>query len=398
MTRRIISTIIAVLVILAFTSLVGNQWFTIEPEPTNLPTYEPAKVRAEMWLRSQTLAGCEDFVPVPKGHPPFAPQDLTAADLLILDVTPKAIFSNPGGVETISEYFHGGYTVKIPVALALSPERDEGEYTIHWQLHGMDKYGMDWGIRKEGSVPLSAIPGRMSKTGSIEIRFRDEPGRFYVLYAWAEDKQGNLIARNFSTYTTLGDWTRYRVRTHYWEAMRSLTKDDHYHRWHPRAYQAVQGNVISPQDQEHYDVLSLQGKASVTYAVKGKRDRMLRKINAKKAHLLLEMAACPPSNKNEQKKNQPTTVEIWARGELLKTVDLPNEPKGYKGVFSTFYNVAPPFAYGYKQKIPIPQSVLHKNEPFEITIKTAEGTEGGFHIFGGYSGAYVTPPTLHYVK
>jgi hypothetical protein len=385
------------IVVFGFISLfIGSCNRMVTPYPKETPAYQIAEVRQELVDRSQQITGCETFIPVPEGHPPFTASELTAADVLLIDTTPEATLPYPGTVETPWEILFGGYIKYIPTALALNTDREPGVYTIHWHLYGKDRYAGQWRKFKEGQVNVHATPGRMSETKFMDILYKDEPSRFYVLYAWAEDASGNRIARNFWTHTTFGNWRKYPVQKYYEEAMASVSKTTRYYRWHPTAYIAYEGDLLPPPSgNTHWDVVSLPGKASITYCFHHRSGNPLTIPKGKRAYLLLEIASCPAPGQTSCDTPHPSSIEVWVKGEHIQTFEIPDAPRDYRGVLSTINQSAPDFSYGYFHKIRIPKSISHKAEKFEVTLKTAEGTNGGLQIFGSRSGAYLTNPTIY---
>ncbi|HQH73671.1 MAG TPA: hypothetical protein PK360_16470, partial [bacterium] len=325
--------------------------------------------------RSRKVFGYEEFVPVPEGHKPFTYRDLNAADFLILGATPGERLRTPRDSDNFMGFFFGAVRHPVPVALSLFSGREGGEFKLNWQLYGIDRYGWEWTKFQEGSSTITGQPYTVAEGQPIRLKFWDDPGRLYVLYAWVEDAQGKVAARNFWTCVNFSDWV-FRE-----EAMRGWSRTDLYYRWKPTDYESITGTLDEfPKDNR--DVVSLPGEASVTYLVKNHQGTVLTKKTADEAYLIFELAACAGNARVDWKekiraKSTPQTdadnpfpskVEVWVKDERIATLDLPDDPADYRGILSNIFGQAPPSSYGYIHKIPVPKEILGKDAPFKVEV------------------------------
>ncbi len=355
--------------------------------------------------RSRKVFGYEEFVPVPEGHKPFTCRDLNAADFLILGATPGERLPTPRDTDNFMGFFFGAVRHQVPVALSLFSGREGGDFQLKWQLYGMGSYDAEWIKYREGHAPISGKPYTVTEGKPIRLKFWDDPGRLYVLYAWVEDSKGNLVARNFWTCVNFGSG----VSREY--ALRMWSRTEYYYCWEPVEYESITG-MLDEFPKGGRDVVSIPGEASVTYLVKNHQGTVLTKKSADEAYLMFELAACAGNERVDWKErirakstpqtdveNQyPSKVEVWVKDELLATLDLPDDPADYRGILSNIFRLAPPSSYGYFQRLSIPKEILEKDAPFKVEIKTAPGTQGGLRVFGRASGRYPTPPTLMLVE
>lgn len=338
--------------------------------------------------------GYEEFVPTPDGHEEFTYRDINTQDFLVLDAI-------------AGEDISGMRSKTVPASLALFSGVEDGRYPLRWQLHAMTRLHSDWAIDQSGAGWINGRKYNVSDPSPIT--FHVEPERLYLLYAWVEDDEGELIARNFWTFHSFQAEPPREERLAQMMAGGPnpfVSAPVWFVRWNPTEASSVEGEIEArPEVRDH---ISIPGKASVEYSLGLPGNLDLSKV--KRAALQLEMSACAgferaawPERNNagdnfapqtDEKYIYSSTVEALVNGVKVATLDLPNDPADYRGILSNIFQKAPPSLYGYRQEIEVPVELLKAGEPITVTLRTAEGSDTGLRLFGARSGRYPTAPTL----
>ena len=355
--------------------------------------------------RSRKIFGYEDYVPTPENHPPFTYLDLNNQDFLVLDAM-------TGERATPFETKH------IKTALSLYSGREGGKYLLRWRVWKQNRLDLDWQSDQAGRGWVNAKAYGLAP--GDDVTFIPEPDALYCVYAWVEDANGEIIARNFWTVNTLnGDYSgeERHVQMMAGGDRKYIEAPEWYVRWNPTDYTEVSGDVEQvPKDNR--DSVSIPGKAQLTYQVSLPSGVDLSKV--KKVKLQFELAACSgglridaleregrfkkPEWRSRNKplhfpqtdvgNEYPSTVEVLVNGQLVKEICLRNDPADYQGVLSNIFEQAPPSAYGYLQRIYVPVSYVNADGANEVVIRTKEGSDTGVRLFGAYSGRYPFPPSM----
>lgn len=355
--------------------------------------------------RSRKIFGYEEYVPTPKDHPPFTYRDLNQQDFLVLDAMNN---------ETATPF----ETKHIKTALSLYSGHKGGKFALRWRLWKQDRLDLDWQSDQAGRGWINAKAYAVAE--GDDVTFIPEPDALYCVYAWVEDNDGELIARNFWTVNTLsGDYSgeERHVQMMAGGDRKYIEAPEWYVRWNPTDYTEATGE-IEQIPKENRDSVSIPGKAQLTYQVSLPSGVDLSKV--KKVKLQLELAACSGGLRLDpleragwfekpewRKKNNlahfpqtdvgneyPSTVEVLVNGQIVQEITLPNDPADYRGVLSNIFEQAPPSVYGYLQRIYVPVSAINADRSNEIVIRTKEGSDTGVRVFGAYSGRHPFPPSM----
>ncbi len=347
--------------------------------------------------RSRKVFGYEEFVPTPREHSPFTYRDINTMDFLILDAL-------AGEDKSDKE------KITVPTSLSLYSDRNGGEYTLKWQFFIFDPYISKWAPSIErfttdvpSSQQKSFEADAYSVTSIGDISVKVNPNLLYLLYAWVEDENGDLVARNFWNFHTYGEekygLVKRIMRKQY--PREGVTLHHSFLKWKAVDYEEVQGEIDEYPEGKR-DSLSIPGDASVTYTVKLPDD--VEWSTYDQVQFQVELAACAGIERVDWKQNirtkstpqtdvdnkYPSTVEILINGKSIDKLKLPNDPADYRGILSNIFEMAPPSSYGYLQTIGIPKDILGDDNQVKVEIRSVD--EHGLRVFGARSGQYPISP------
>lgn len=341
--------------------------------------------------RSPKTFGYEELVPVPEGQPPFSYRDLNKTDFVGIDIPPLAL-QKPG--ETMR------------VATWISRFSGEGDETVlvSWRLSGMGIMGDTWrsaGLRTRASAPLWAV----SPLTNLEIGPLPEEPMVFVLCVAAEDRDGNVIARNFATFHTLTAPAPREEISGRRCVLRWKPGETTAEFWNNKLRRFDNGGKIYGED-----------RGRVEYRVKV--PAVVVAARPEKIEILVELGAHAGTAKidwpqriretdypqTEPDKKFQTDISVLINGSTIGTFLIPDDPADIRGLLSNLPGKQKhPGSYGFLQRIPLSPDVVskifagaEKDVWLRIAFHVKENAahRGGISIYGEREGRYPVDPSL----
>jgi len=318
-----------------------------------------------------------------------------------------------------------GSSVEVPLYVSVLTDAQAGQtLVLRGTLRGWDSLGRE---RNFGRVPRRNIPYRAWQCGAIEpleVTMPEEPA-VVVLAVQVEDRSGVVRGRNFTTFAvrdgaqprqetlTRGNRTVKVVRI----APKSFAKAE----WTVKQWNVFDGlkvngagagcfeyHVSWPEGLAVDDVETANFRAEISAKqLFGKDKEGAGKqegdyMRGKGTH---DPSLNPNSYPMTDETTYPSAVRIRIGGEVVATVDLPDDPADHRGILSWHAQkrdgkLNEAGSYGYLVSAQIPQRVLRQaaeEGKIVIRLEADEALAGGIALYGEQFGRYPLDPTLAFV-
>jgi len=327
--------------------------------------------------------------------------------------------------EELCQEVKPGSSVEVPLYVSFLTDAHAGQaIVLRGTLRGWDSLGRE---RNFGRVQRRNIPYQAWQCGAIEplkVTMPDEPA-VVVLAVQVEDRSGAVLGRNFTTFAvrdgaqprqetlTRGNRTVKVVRI----APKSFAKAE----WPVKQWNVFDGLKVNGAgagyfeyqvswpdnlDADEIDTASFRAEISAKQLFgKDKEGAGKQEGDYMRGKGTHDPSLNPNSYPMTDETVHPSAIRIRIGGEVVATVDLPDDPADHRGILSWHAQkrdnrLNEAGSYGYLVTAEIPERVLRKAaEEGKIVIRLeADGAlAGGIAIYGEQFGRYPLDPTLAFV-
>jgi len=327
--------------------------------------------------------------------------------------------------EELCQEVKPGSSVEVPLYVSFLTDAHAGQaIVLRGTLRGWDSLGRE---RNFGRVQRRNIPYQAWQCGAIEplkVTMPDEPA-VVVLAVQVEDRSGAVLGRNFTTFAvrdgaqprqetlTRGNRTVKVVRI----APKSFAKAE----WPVKQWNVFDGLKVNGAgagyfeyqvswpdnlDADEIDTASFRAEISAKQLFgKDKEGAGKQEGDYMRGKGTHDPSLNPNSYPMTDETVYPSAIRIRIGGEVVATVDLPDDPADHRGILSWHAQkrdnrLNEAGSYGYLVTAEIPERVLRKAaEEGKIVIRLeADGAlAGGIAIYGEQFGRYPLDPTLAFV-
>lgn len=334
--------------------------------------------------RSEKFTGIEEL------FPGMALKDLHADAYLPLDVE-------------LCRTFKPGETWTMPVDVSLITDKYAGRpLDVSYVVRVWNARGVLSETAPVKAATFTAASWQNGRVADVSVKLPTETACGTVCFSLTDG--GTVVARNFACFVTRGATPGVSV------AAKAFAQAD----WSQKQWQAMDGAKANG-----------AGKGSFTYVFTGvptdraatfRAEVSAKRLNAKDSKDVdkgvrdldcmlgggfADRSKNPNSYPMTNVEKWPSTVKVYANGELVQTMTLPDDPADHRGILSWFAQKRPTQgaatldeagSYGYLLEASIAPSVLAKN-PGKLTIRL-ETERNGLAVYGAHAGRYPFDPTV----
>ena len=302
--------------------------------------------------------------------------------------------------------FLAGETYHLPVEASLATDQYAGrKLTVQSALHWVDDCGKEHDAPAAEPVSFTAASWQNGRVATLDVKLPDTRAAGVVRVTLKDEDK--IIARNFTCFLVDAPVSPNRASA----APSAFTKAE----WSQKQWNVLDGLKSCGAGKGFFEYsfpVPADAKDAVFRAELGAKrlyskdakdaDKGIRDLDCMLGGGFASRSRNPNSYPQTSVDKWPSEVVVYANGERITSVKLPDDPADHRGILSWFSQkrdrtLNEAGSYGWLVEAEIPDAVLAKAKGGNVTVRL-EAAEHGIAVYGARFGRYPFDPHVEFSK